>query len=221
MRSSWSKSSVAQPKVFITAKSNDFDQVTVQNWRAEGFEVSYLPFLGCPTDYIHSLQHLADSLELGDNFAIVGLLALMCTQSNCRRWLMLLFLAAYGEAASVTLDLAVKPVPKLCALVAYYPEEVAAISPGFATSPNVVIHFAGPQSKMLKCRCYSYPGVKAGFAEERLEHYDKLSASLAWSRSLAALRKGFNIDVDLEKVWDDHVARESSNLAKLDYEMAD
>lgn len=125
---------------------------------------------------------------------------------------MLLFFAAYGEAASVVLDVAVMPIPRLCALVAYYPGNVPAPSAGFPISHNVAIHFAGPPSKTPSCRCYSYSGVEAGFAEADLEQYDKVSASLAWSRSLAALRKGFEIQVDLEKIWDDHVARESSNL---------
>lgn len=186
MRFSWSDGSAAHPKIVITAKDDDFDQVTIQNWRAEGFEVSYLPFTGLRNDYVHTLQHLADPLELGENFAIV----------------------AYGEAASEALDMAVKPMPKLCALVAYYPEKVPAPGAGFPPSHNVAIHFAGPQSKTPNCRCYSYPGVEAGFAEEDLEQYDKVSASLAWSRSLAVLRKGFEVEVDLEKIWDDHVALE-------------
>lgn len=77
MRFSWSDSSVAQPKVVITAERVDFDQISLQNWGAEGFEVSYLPFTGSRNDYVHSLQHLADPLELGENYAIVGLLALI------------------------------------------------------------------------------------------------------------------------------------------------
>lgn len=63
--------------VVITAEGDDFDEVTIQNWRAEGFQVSYLPFTGSRKDYVHSIQHLADPLELGENFAIVGLLACM------------------------------------------------------------------------------------------------------------------------------------------------
>ena len=82
MRFSWSDSSVTQPKVVITADDDDFDEVTIQNWRAEGFEVSYLPFTSSREEYVHSLQHLADPLELGDNFAIVGLLTLMGIKSN-------------------------------------------------------------------------------------------------------------------------------------------
>ena len=85
MRFSWSDSSVAQPKVVITAEDDDFDLGTIQKWRAEGFEVSYLPFTGPRKDYVHCLQHLADPLELGENFAIVGLLTLIQIKSIWRR----------------------------------------------------------------------------------------------------------------------------------------
>ena len=134
---------------------------------------------------------------------------------------MLHFAAAYGEAASVVLDLAVKPILKLCALIAYYPLKLPPPSARFLTSLKIAIHLVGPQIKTPSCRCYSYPGASAGFAEEDLDQYDKVSASLAWSRSLAALRKGFDIEVDLEKIWDDHVECESSILEKLGYETAD
>ena len=134
---------------------------------------------------------------------------------------MLPFPLAYGGAAAVALNEAMKPMPKLCALVAYYPEEFPALSARFPTSLNIAIHFAGPQSETPNCRCYSYEGVEAGFAQENHDQYDKVSASLAWSRSLAILRKSFEIEVDLEKIWDDHVARKSSYLRKPGHGTAD
>ena len=82
MRLSWNDSTVARPKVVITAEDDEFDQVTIQNWIAEGFEISYLPFTGSREDYIHHLQHLADPLELGETFAIIGMLALGTHQSR-------------------------------------------------------------------------------------------------------------------------------------------
>ena len=116
--------------------------------------------------------------------------------------------------------MAVKPLPKLCALVAYYPRTVPATGAGFPTSHNVAIHLAGPPSNTPNCRFYSYPGVEAGFAEENLEQYDRVSASLAWSRTLSVLRKGFDIEVDLEQIWDDHVACEPPCLEKSELEAA-
>ena len=134
---------------------------------------------------------------------------------------MLRFFAAYGDAASVALDVAVEPIPKLCALVAYYPGTVPAIGAGFPTSHNVAVHLAGPLSNDPNCRFYSYPGAEAGFAEKNLEQYDKISASLAWSRTLSILRKAFDIEVDLEKIWDDHVACEFPSLNKFNPKAAD
>lgn len=106
------------------------------------------------------------------------------------------------------LDLCVKPMPKLCTLVAYYPDVLPAPAAGFPPSLNVVVHLAGEQRKIHKYRSYSYPEAEVGFAEGDLEDYDKVSAGLAWSRTLAAVRKGFEIEVDLEKVWEEHVERE-------------
>lgn len=112
-------------------------------------------------------------------------------------------------------------MPRLSTLIAYYPEKLPAPGARFPTNLNVVIHLVHPQSTAPSCRCYSYLGVEAGFAEENLDQYDKVSASLAWSRSLAALRKGFDIEVNLEKIWDDHVARESPFQEECGCELAD
>lgn len=47
-----------------------------------------------------------------------------------------------------------------------------------------------------------------GFAEHDLDEFNKVAASLAWTRTLGTLRKAFNIEVDLEKIWEEHVALE-------------
>jgi len=53
-----------------------------------------------------------------------------------------------------------------------------------------------------------YPDASAGFAEANCDEYDKVSASLAWSRTLGAVRRAFGIQVDLEEVWENHLALE-------------
>ncbi|MCJ1439105.1 hypothetical protein MMC27_008496 [Xylographa pallens] len=53
-----------------------------------------------------------------------------------------------------------------------------------------------------------YPHADAGFAEVGRETYDKASAGLAWSRTLGVIRSAFGIQVDLEEVWEDHLALE-------------
>ena len=82
MKFSWNDSTLPRPKLVITAQGNDFDQVTIQNWRAEGFEVSYVPFIASREDHVHYLQHLTAPLELGQDFAIIGMLALVRTKND-------------------------------------------------------------------------------------------------------------------------------------------
>ena len=96
-------------------------------------------------------------------------------------------------------------MPKLCALVAYYPVKLPAPGAGFPTSHNVTVHLTHAPSFMPKYRHYVYTDVQPGFAESDLDVYSKVLASLAWTRSLATVRKGFEIDVDLEKIWDKHL----------------
>ena len=50
--------------------------------------------------------------------------------------------------------------------------------------------------------------MKPGFAEHDLDEFNKIAASLAWSRTLGVLRKAFKIDVDLEKVREEHIGLE-------------
>ena len=82
MRFFGNDSTLPRPKLVITAQDEQFDPVTLQNWRAEGFEVFYLPFVGSREAYVHYLQHLADPLELGQDFAIIGRLSLLRTKSS-------------------------------------------------------------------------------------------------------------------------------------------
>ena len=113
-------------------------------------------------------------------------------------------IVAYGDAASVLLAMAQKPMPKLCTLVAYYPTRIPAPAAGFPSSLNVTVHLTQTMSFAPKYRHYTYPDVKPGFAEVDLEVYDKVAEALAWSRTLGAVRKGFEIDVDLESTWENH-----------------
>lgn len=56
----------------ISNLNEDFDPTTIDHFKEEGFAVAYLPFNGDAKDYYRSLQRLADPLELGDKYAIVG-----------------------------------------------------------------------------------------------------------------------------------------------------
>lgn len=51
----------------------DFDPTIIDHFKEEGFDIAYLPFNGDTKYYGRQLQHLADPLELGDKYAIVGM----------------------------------------------------------------------------------------------------------------------------------------------------
>ena len=47
---------------------------------------------------------------------------------------------------------------------------------------------------------YSYPDAEMEFAQVDMESYERISANLEQTRTLAAVRKGFGIEGDLETV---------------------
>ncbi|KAI9880011.1 MAG: hypothetical protein M1830_005930 [Pleopsidium flavum] len=177
---------MAGPRLVLIADTDDFDDTIIQNFKDEGYDVTYMSFDGDKKAFRHQLSHLADPLDLGEKYAIV----------------------AYGEAAALTLEACIKPMPKLCTLVAYYPNALPHVNVGFPPSVRVLAHLAGKNHKSSpKWASYTYPHAEGGFAESDLETYEKVSASLAWTRTLGAVRRGFGIEVDLEGVWERHLAR--------------
>jgi len=73
---------------------------------------------------------------------------------------------------------------------------------------ELLIHLAGSQGFGTAHRNYIYPGTEPGFAETDLDEFERVSADLAWSRTLATVRKAFQIDVDLEPLWEEYVGLE-------------
>lgn len=69
MGSTWSEKT---PRVLIAADTPQFDSATLHNWEEEGFIVSYLPFTGRKEDYASALCSLPGTLQLGEEFALVG-----------------------------------------------------------------------------------------------------------------------------------------------------
>ena len=67
---------MVRPKLVVTAEKLTFDEATLQKWREEGFNVSYLPLDNSREQYAHTIEHLSDPLALSENFAVVGLLTL-------------------------------------------------------------------------------------------------------------------------------------------------
>jgi SnoaL-like domain len=101
-----------------------------------------------------------------------------------------------------------KPMPKLCALVAYYPTQLPTATTAFPPSLLVQIHIASSQNFVTRHPSFTYPETTSGFAEHDSEQYDKIGSRLAWSKTLGLMRKGFGIDVDLEAIWENHTALE-------------
>jgi len=66
---SWNKTI---PRLVLTSDTDDFDPTTIQHFKEEGFQMSYLAYTGKKSSYTEKLQHLQDPLELGEKYAIVG-----------------------------------------------------------------------------------------------------------------------------------------------------
>ncbi|KIW05527.1 hypothetical protein, variant [Verruconis gallopava] len=161
------------PRLWITSEDEEFDETTIQHWKDEGFDVTYLPMNGGGKPYVQELKRLADDLELGEAYALV----------------------AYGDAATICLDVATKPMPHCCALICYYPTSIPHPTAKYPSSLNLTIHLTHSQGFVPSFPVYLYSGVEPGFAEHDLDEFNRVSASLAWSRSLAAVRRGFKKDI--------------------------
>ncbi|KAI1610365.1 carboxymethylenebutenolidase [Exophiala viscosa] len=186
------------PRLVLTSDTDDFDPTTIQHFKEEGFQMSYLAYTGKKASYTEKLQHLQDPLELGEKYAIV----------------------AYGDAAALVLEACMKPMPKLVAVVAYYPPYMPRTTTNFPPTLNVQIHLASSQKFGTKHPSYRYSNTKPGFAEYDLDEFDKVSASLAWSRTLTVLREAFDMEPpDLEAIWDSHM-RLSFSEKNVDKTMA-
>ncbi|KAL8954346.1 MAG: hypothetical protein Q9183_007179, partial [Haloplaca sp. 2 TL-2023] len=168
MKLSWNSAS-QKPRIIVTSvdESDEFDATTLQHWQDEGFAASYMQLPENPKAFVQQLHNFADQLELGEKYAIVDLTFFMAS-------------SAFEEAAEVILEIALKPVPKLCALLAYYPERLPAHGAGYPTSLNLMVHLAGDRTAPPRFHAYSYPEAAPGFAESDLDEYDRVSAGLAW-----------------------------------------
>ena len=98
----------------------------------------------------------------------------------------------------------------MSALIAYYPSTIEKPEMKYPSDLNVLCHLAGNQKVTPAFPHYKYPGTKPGFAELDADEFNKAPASLAWTRTLAVLRKAFKIEANLEKVRDEQIAAQFS-----------
>ncbi|KXH43473.1 dienelactone hydrolase [Colletotrichum salicis] len=209
----------SRPKLYISAESEEFDQLTLDEWRDENFDVEYLAMGSSAKEYRGKLRSLSKN-DMGpcETFGIV----------------------AYGDAAAACLEyyhvMDNKPEFKLGLLIAYYPTAIPDPKGHFPSSISALVHLAageeigvtkqsqmvGIQGKRRTTRkkvesgmgiggilqlaypTYTYD-AEPGFAEHDLDEYHQVSAELAWSRSLGAARKAFNNHIDMEFVLEQNV----------------
>lgn len=61
------------PYIFLTAETDDFDDITLQEWSDEGFIVTYVPLGNGGAEYTRRLHATADAkVGISDRYAIVG-----------------------------------------------------------------------------------------------------------------------------------------------------
>ncbi|KAI2614779.1 uncharacterized protein GGS25DRAFT_517633 [Hypoxylon fragiforme] len=207
------------PKLYITAESDEFDLLTLSEWRDEGFNVEYISMGNGGNEYRSRLESLSKA-----------------NWGPCETY----GIIAYGDAASVCLEhfhiADNNPEFRLGCLIAYYPTRIPDPRTKFPGGVRVLVHLSsgeqvgivkqtqlvGIQGKkrvdkrtiergmgvggMLQMGYPSYTyDATPGFAERDLDVFNRVSAELAWSRSLAEARRAFRKDVDLEKVVEKNV----------------
>ncbi len=171
------------PRIYLTSSSPASEKALL-SWKEEGFDAQHLPYHpSTQSAYIHTLKTLGESMNLGEQYAII----------------------AYGDAASVVLRTAIKPLSKCCAIIAFYPSLLPGPKQLYPSSHQLQVHVAGlsqvsPSPEMCQWKLYRYENCSTGFADPSSKSYSEVEANLSWSRVLACVRKGFNKIVDLESI---------------------
>ncbi|KFX99815.1 hypothetical protein O988_03638 [Pseudogymnoascus sp. VKM F-3808] len=175
-----------KPLLVIAASTATFDKAIIQRWKDEGFDVRYEHVHGESRSSTFAVEAHGDSLESGESYAIV----------------------AYDQAASVLMSKMLESRGKLCALVAFYPSTLPDPTSIPPKNLRVQVHLAGNQPFAPKYPHFTYEGAHPGFDELENSTYNRIASGLAWSRALDCVRRGFGIDVDLEGIWERHLAHE-------------
>ncbi|KAK4497144.1 hypothetical protein PRZ48_011594 [Zasmidium cellare] len=207
------KSKIAH--VILTAETDDFDEETAQKWRDEGFHAVYVPMLKGGNDFIKRLHTVGDNFGVSEQYAIVAYgdaahLALEAhTKPNHPK--LVAIVAYYPSAipsihtkypASVQVlvhlagnEIGVHKHPEVLGIQGKQKTVKKRIDPGVGFGECLKLGF----------RAYTYSGVKSGFAEQDLDEYDPIADGVAFTRSIACVRKGFRVDSDIEMMRDHHV----------------
>jgi len=128
-----------------------------------------------------------------------------------------------GDAASIVLKVAQKPLPRCCAIIAFYPSALPTPKYKFPTLLKVQIHVPGtqqsPHPDMCEWTLYRYEHCAVGFADPSARAYSAVEANLAWSRALGCIYRAFKKDVDIEPlvqaVWAAKYEEEDPDRASM------
>ncbi|KAF2266502.1 NTF2-like protein [Lojkania enalia] len=231
----WLSFNHTTPRLYVTAEDDEFDPETLRSWSEEGFKVSYLPMGQGGKTYVNTLHHLGDGLGIGERYAIVafGDAASICLEvysepktSTSKLCSLIAYYPTsipdprhrFTSSFRVLVHLAQGTSEEATIGVTRRPEVLGIQGKRRTVRKRVTpgIGVGGLQSK-IEYPVYTYEGVDTGFAEHDLDEYDAVADAVAWSRSLGMVRRGFGAEVDLERVWEEHVeeAYHSKKATKL------
>ncbi|KAK6501966.1 hypothetical protein TWF481_009785 [Arthrobotrys musiformis] len=176
------------PRIFITADTDHFDPSELAAWRAEGYEVEYIPRAD-----IHAFETIGDAIDNSEKYCII----------------------AYGSAATIALEYALYPVGNLACLIAFYPTGLPSSFPSEEYPQRlrrIFIHVPDHQpfnfdvtKKHKAVKFQLYQNAKQGFAERMTINYNPITHGLAFTRSLAVVREILGPQLDLEEIWGEHL----------------
>ncbi|KAK5126373.1 hypothetical protein LTR85_010609 [Meristemomyces frigidus] len=209
------------PNVILTAETEDFDEETTRQWVDEGFNVAYLPLLQGGNEYIERIHATGDAFGVSEYYAVLSATAFGDAASLILEGHLkpthpkLCAIVAYYPSQLPSLHSKFPPSFKVLVHLAdieagvtvkTHPQMLG-ISGGKAKIAKKHINPGAGYGEGLKISfpAYTYAGVASGFAERDLEEYDAVAESVAFSRSLNTVRKGFRIETDIETVRDDLV----------------
>jgi len=112
--------------VLLTGETEDFDPATLSAWSAEGFKVTYIPHISPQSAYISSIKRTADAVVgVSERYAIV----------------------CFEDAATNVLERLQNGLPRLLAIVAYYPSAIPEpAKTSFPPDVSVLVHLCGEQN---------------------------------------------------------------------------
>lgn len=203
------------PKLYITAEEDDFDEASQQAWRDEGFDVEYFSMAECKNrdgGYLQKLRDLsAETMGPCEKFGIVayGDAAAWCLEhyhvlDHNPEFKLGLLIAYYpttipdpqGRFPSAIRTLVHLPAGEDVGVTKQ--SQLVGIQ-GKRRVDRKRIEAGSGVGGMLRLAwpAYTYQ-AEQGFAERDMEEYNRVSAELAWSRSLAAAKKVFGNGNELE-----------------------